>query len=193
MLYGRDDCRVPRLLDLWNANGGLLVEGGLPGPGGGTVAFAVTEPVTEGPIEFYLDWFFTMPKGQLYPRPGRFSIAAYMKANGREWAWLDAGNGAVDRYAYFDLAMGDIGETSGPDIVATITSVGGGWFLCEMSGESELYTEGEPPFLADDGTVSIGPADEDGGFGYIGDGTGFLISGVAFEAPGQDVAPYDPG
>ena len=184
-----DRCRVTQLLHLWNV-GGMLGVVETTGPGGiGEYAYALTEPTTEAPGEFYIDWFFTTPPGQLYPRAGRFVITAYMKANGRTWGWLDAGDGTIDRFAYFDLESGATGQTSGSDIFSSIEAVGGGWYRCTMSGEA-LPAEGVP---SDAGTVSIGPADSDGGFGYIGNGTGIKVFGVAFDAPGTDVEPYDPG
>lgn len=181
--------RVPQNLKLWNVGGGLTVLNA-PGPGGGTqdFAFSVTEPAS-GVGEFYLDWFFTTPAGQIYPRIGAFTITALFKANGRQWAWLDAGNGVVDRYAYFDIENGVQGATSGPDVTSTITDVGDGWFLCTMHAISESYSEGGSPPFADNAACSIGPADANDGFGYEANGTGILVARVTFDAPGLELQP----
>lgn len=182
-----NDCRVPQQLSLWNIN--LLTVAAASGPGGGTrFAYALTEPMSTG--EFYLDWFFTYPLGQLMPRIGTFAISALFKANGRSWAWLDAGDGDVDRYAYFDIENGVQGATSGADVRSTIEDVGDGWYRCTMYSVSQLSEEYSLP---DNTTVSMGPANEDDGFGYAGNGTGVFVADVQFSAPGDEyIAPPPP-
>lgn len=183
-------CRVSQNLKLWNVGGGLVVANAT-GPGGGSSAagkfpFSLTEPEATG--EFYLDWFFSdvSAKGQVFPLAGPFTISALFKANGRTWAWLDAGDGDVDRYAYFDIENGVLGMTSGADVSSTIEEVGDGWFRCTMYSVSQINPEYG---VADNSSMSIGPANEDGGFGYAGNGTGILVADVQFEAPGAELAP----
>lgn len=184
------NCHVPKNLKLWNANGGLVVTSSV-GPGGGTEAssffpFELTEPDVEG--EFYLDWFFSdaSAKGQIFPLAAPFAISALFKANGRAWAWLDAGDGDVDRFAYFDIENGVQGVTSGPDVTSTIESIGDGWFRCTLYSVSKMSDEYGVP---DNSTVSLGPANEDGAFGYLGKGSGVLVAGVRFDAPGAEQPP----
>lgn len=183
-------CRVPQNLKLWNVGGGLVVANAA-GPGGGTSAaglfpFTLTEPNAVG--EFYLDWFFSdaSAKGQVFPVGAPFSISALFKANGRAWAWLDAGDGDVDRFAYFDIENGVQGMTSGADVSSTIEDIGDGWFRCTMYSVSQISEEYG---VANNSTISIGPADEDGAFGYTGNGTGILVADIRFESAGAELSP----
>lgn len=187
-IYQANRARVPSSIDLWTLNDGMTANDDV-GPGGGAeTGYKLAE--ANGSGEFYAEWQFTTPQTQLYPQSGDFVVSFFAKADERDWVWVDVGNGAVNRYCYFDLANGAVGTRYSPDdeLVATIEAVGGGWYRCTVYGRSQPYTTNvSPPFYSDAAGVSIGPANADDAFGYVGTaGSGVLVAGVSFDAAGLE-------
>jgi hypothetical protein len=177
-------CYLPPSLDLWSAHGGLVVADD-ESPGGNEEGYSLTEPGS-GFGEFYIEWDFTSPTTQPYPRIGPFEIVFWAKANGRHWIWVDAGNGGVNRYAYFDLQNGVVGTVSSPEneLVATIEALQDGWYRCTLRGVTAGSGASAEVASADMNGVTFGPADADDSFGYTGNGTGVFLYSPSIDCPG---------
>ncbi len=62
-----------------------------------------------------------------------YTFSVYAKKGGRDWLHLLLPSGVfTSGSAYFDLANGVLGSTSG-GVTATISSVGNGWYRCSIS------------------------------------------------------------
>ena len=60
------------------------------------------------------------------------TLSVYAKAGTADWVIVQIGGGTAS-YAWFDLSSGAVG-TSGQLINSEITSVGGGWYRCSITG-----------------------------------------------------------
>lgn len=99
-----------------------------------------------------------------------YAVSFYAKAAERSWCYVCADNTTV--LAYFDLANGVVGSTSGVTS-ANISSVGDGWYRCTI-----IRT-----FAAGERYPGIGVANADNGISYTGNGTsGLFIWGAQLEA-----------
>ena len=75
---------------------------------------------------------------QTNSQSGVRTFSVYAKADTSDWLLLDI-DGSPDAFQYFDLANGVLGAT-GTNVDATITSVGGSWYRCSVTG-ADTYTE----------------------------------------------------
>ena len=66
---------------------------------------------------------------------GIYTLSLYAKAGTASWLRLFANTSASDFFAWFNLSTGVLG-TVGSGVVATITSIGNGWYRCTVSSLS---------------------------------------------------------
>jgi len=99
---------------------------------------------------------------------GVLNFSVYAKADTLDWLVLD-GIGTNGFFAWFDVSNGDIGTVGPTSIGANITSVGNGWYRCEVSGNPTILTE-----------VRIYAADQDGST-LATDGDGLYIQDAQLE------------
>ena len=147
--------------------------------GAGTLLHSTTEPPPTG---------VTTSKKFIKTGSGFESIYWYGAAVGNvdlsvfakqcEWKYLGLYDQNPDKFCYFDLDNGTVGDVSaGMD--ASIVSVGGGWYRCNVS-----FIEGSPS------SPSIFATDVNGVYGPTGDGTsGIYIAGVQLQI-GDTATPY---
>ena len=99
--------------------------------------------------------------------PGSSIVTSvFLKAAGRNWAYVRVDDGATVRFAYFNLATGAIGTVSA-GFSASITSVGNGWYRCAAVLAS--------PSATATGNVVFGSATADNSDVYTGTGIASLF------------------
>lgn len=105
----------------------------------------------------------------------RYCLSVYAKAAERSWIVIDPVYPAVaNNITYFDLQNGVVG-TNDPDNTASITSVGNGWYRCEVRHTTQ---SAQTSML-----IQIATATGNNGIGYTGNGTsGVFLWGAQLEA-----------
>jgi hypothetical protein len=134
----------------WTQDGSTITANAASAPDGTTSASSIVESSANAEHRIYQAVTLTAA--------GVYSF--YAKAGSRQWVGVRNILGHV--YANFDLSAGVVGTTNS---VATIQSVGGGWYRCTVQ---------LPTSEADYFTINIGDADTGGGtaYSYLGNGTG---------------------
>ncbi|MDE2250387.1 MAG: hypothetical protein KGL25_03160 [Gammaproteobacteria bacterium] len=104
-----------------------------------------------------------------------YTVSVFLKAAGRNWAFLDSYDGSLDHYAYFDLSAGVVGNV-GASTTATIENCGSGWYKCSISFTSANTTTTAFAF-------QVFTATANGLNNYTGDGaSGIYMWGAQLEA-----------
>ena len=87
-----------------------------------------------------------------------YTFSVYAKAETVNWLWLYSSDGTNLVTAYFDLATGALGTTSGV-ITSKIESVGNGWYRCSISYSDDITSVRIYPAAANGSiTGGISPA-----------------------------------
>ena len=87
-----------------------------------------------------------------------YTFSVYAKAETVNWLWLYSSDGTNLVTAYFDLATGALGTTSGV-ITSKIESVGNGWYRCSISYSDDITSVRIYPAVANGSiTGGISPA-----------------------------------
>jgi hypothetical protein len=167
-------------LSHWTANATTVGVNTVAGPFGGTTAETVTP--TTGNSFHTISYPFTFAGSQ----PQTFSF--YAKSNGYNiWLQIHATSGTT---RYFDLTAGTSYNTTAFPLTfgagiswgGSITSVGGGWYRCVVSGTP---SDGSS-------SISLGVAPNDSTTTYAGNGTsGVHLWGAQLEK-GTSVSDYTP-
>lgn len=113
-----------------------------------------------------------------------YTYSFYAKAAERTFARSVVSDGTNFYTAYYNLSTGAVGTVSGTGTVATITSVGNGWYRCALTATT----------AAGSGSVSIRVASANGSDNYAGDGTsGIYIWGAQLsDSASLDTYVYNP-
>jgi len=129
------------------------VTGGQTGYDGSSDAWALTPTATSGSHRVY---------HSSVGSSGIVTCSVYAKANGYSHLFIYANTSSGDdRAAWFDLSGGSVGTQTNKIIDATITSVGGGWYRCDVKQDNslgllELYVgDGENISFTGNGTSGI--------------------------------------
>lgn len=94
------------------------------------------------------------------------TITVKAKAGSRTWLWVRGPQGgARNDSAYFDLANGVVGNVNSLAQHASMTPLGGGWYLCSVSFWTTINAQY---------AVCIGTASANGTYAYLGNGTGYI-------------------
>lgn len=111
-----------------------------------------------------------------------FTFSVYVKAAGYSWVRLSFGNTAGGGYAFFNVATGAVGVVStGASEVASIQSVGDGWFRCVFTRTTSLSGSLNADIYAQSANNQ---------FGWAGNGTsGVLVWGAQVEQA-STAGPY---
>jgi hypothetical protein len=137
----------------WTRNAVTVTNNAVTAPDGTNTGNTMTE-------DNQLNVHYVQPTGGLTAvAGGTYTLTVYAKANSRTWCYLeiyDSGN----YQAYFNLSAGTIG-TVFSGITASITSVGSGWYRCQVT-RTVSGTSIAPNF---------GLASADNTRNYTGDGT----------------------
>ncbi len=105
----------------WGKNN-LTYTQNVANPFGSNTAYLLTETATGG--------YHVMYSG-VVATTALSTYSAYLKSNGRQWAWLSDNGGGV----YFDLVNGVVGTASGGR-TGSITNIGNGWYRCVVSNNA---------------------------------------------------------
>ena len=89
---------------------------------------------------------------------GVLNLSVYAKANTLDWILLD-GLGTNGFAAWFDVSNGVKGQVTSTSIGANITSVGNGWYRCEVYGNATTLTEVRIYVTDGDGTTTANDGD----------------------------------
>jgi hypothetical protein len=109
------------------------------------------------------------------------TLTAYLQAGERTWGHLRLDDAASTKFAYFDLATGQLGSvTSGA--TSSISSVGSGWYRCSITLTAPAATAS--------GVVVIGPTTGNNVNTYTGDGTSGIYIWGAQLSNSASVDPY---
>lgn len=110
------------------------------------------------------------------PDNATVTLSVYVKANGRDFFWLETRTKAITfPNAFFNLATGVVAATFN-GASATITPVGGGWYRCTLTA-NVLTGAGAPQF-----TCGPSVAANSAGRTYLGNGSsGVYLWGAQFE------------
>ena len=102
----------------------------------------------------------------------KYSLSAFLKADERNWIKVNLYDGSSSVYAYFDLTNGVVGQELGA--TGKIENYGNGWYRCSITTTLNVS--------AGNGNISLRLAENNGGTGYVGDGTsGAYIYGAMLE------------
>jgi hypothetical protein len=117
----------------------------------------------------------------LTTRNGIHVASVYVKANGRNWFYINRNYEFAEHYCFFDLENGVVG-TVDPIFTASIENVGDGWYRCTAIGQTGLVTY----------EANYGTAEADNTPSFLGDITkGVFLWGAQFEFR-ESVGPYTP-
>ena len=89
---------------------------------------------------------------------GVLNFSVYAKADTLDWILLD-GLGTNGFAAWFDVSNGVKGQVTSTSIGANITSVGNGWYRCEVYGNATTLTEVRIYVTDGDGTTTANDGD----------------------------------
>jgi len=89
---------------------------------------------------------------------GVLTLSVYAKANTLDWILLD-GLGTNGFAAWFDVRNGLKGQVTSTSIGSKITSVGNGWYRCEVYGNATTLTEVRIYVTDGDGTTTANDGD----------------------------------
>jgi len=109
------------------------------------------------------------------------TLTAYLQAGERTWGHLRLDDASTTKFAYFDLATGQLGSvTSGA--TSSISSVGSGWYRCSITLTAPAATAS--------GVAVIGPTTGNNVNTYTGDGTSGIYIWGAQLSNSASVDPY---
>lgn len=143
-------------------------------PIGGTTAYPVVEDATTGQRLCY-NVTASLTAGTTY------TASAYLKAGvTRTWSYIEVkSDAAAYPYAFFDLANGVIGVTSG--CTAIMTPVGNGWYRCSVTYTMVTSTTS---------FIGFSPSTGNNVISYLGNGSGSIYAWGAQLEAGATLSDY---
>lgn len=145
---------------VWLKNGVVITANTTIAPDGTLTADTLMETAVSDTHRVYL------PTGNVNTK----TSSVYAKSNGRDWLRLECSAGNASVNAFFNLATGVLGTVT-EGVIATITSIGNGWYRCTAY------------YAAHSGIMFCCTAAADNTYAYVGDNTkGIYIWGAQLEA-----------
>jgi hypothetical protein len=104
-----------------------------------------------------------------------YALSAYVRPNGRSWAYLKFNDGVNDYTAFFDATTGTVGTVAGTGATATITQQGNGYWLCTLDFTTAATASAT-------GTATVQVSSDGATLSYAGDtAKGLYIWGVLLQ------------
>jgi hypothetical protein len=113
-----------------------------------------------------------------------YSITIFAKAGTRNWLQLRISDGTNLHAAFFNLSTGAVGTVTA-SAVATITSIGNGWYRCSVTPPSAVLASAS-------GYMQYAFGSADNTPNYTGNGTGNMFIWGAQAEAGAFATPYIP-